>query len=36
VTAGITKKATIICIKGNASKKVTAQNPKCPKGYRQR
>lgn len=27
------KKATIICVKGKLTKKVTAINPKCPKGY---
>ena len=27
------KKTTITCIKGKLTKKVTAVNPKCPKGY---
>jgi hypothetical protein len=27
------KKATINCIKGKTTKKVTAINPKCPVGY---
>ena len=31
-----TKKATIICIKGKITKKVTAVNPKCPKGYKRK
>lgn len=24
---------TIICVKGKLTKKVTGENPKCPKGY---
>lgn len=27
------KKTTITCVKGRATKKITSQNPKCPKGY---
>jgi hypothetical protein len=27
-------KKTIICVKGNKSKKVSGTNPKCPKGYK--
>jgi hypothetical protein len=30
------KKATITCIKGKTSKKVTAVNPKCPTGYKKK
>ena len=30
------KKSTIICTKGKTSKKVTAANPKCPKGYKKK
>lgn len=30
------KKTTITCAKGKLTKKVTAFNPKCPKGYRKR
>ena len=30
------KKKTIICIKGKKSKKVTANNPKCPVGYKKK
>jgi len=29
-------KATITCIKGKASKKVTAVKPKCPSGYKKK
>ncbi len=29
-------KKTIICLKGKASKKVTAENPKCPRGYKKK
>jgi hypothetical protein len=36
VRAALTKKVTIICIKGKTIKKVTAQTPKCPAGYIQR
>ena len=31
-----TKKSTIICSKGTKKKKVVAQNPRCPKGYKKR
>lgn len=30
------KKLTIICVNGNVTKKVTAANPKCPKGFKKR
>ena len=30
------KKKTITCVKGKLTKKVTAVNPKCPKGYKKR
>jgi membrane protein involved in colicin uptake len=30
------KKSTINCFKGNLTKKVTAVNPKCPKGYKKK
>ena len=30
------KKATITCVKGKTSKKVTAINPKCPTGYKKK
>ena len=30
------KKKTITCIKGKLTKKVTAKNPKCPKGYKKK
>ena len=30
------KKKTITCVKGNLTKKVTAVNPKCPKGYKKK
>jgi hypothetical protein len=30
------KKSTITCIKGKTIKKVTAVNPKCPKGYKKK
>jgi hypothetical protein len=30
------KKTSIICIKGKTSKKVTAVNPSCPKGYKKK
>jgi len=32
--ANANKKLTITCIKGKLSKKITAINPKCPKGYK--
>ena len=31
--AATKKKSTITCFKGKNIKKVTAINPKCPKGY---
>jgi hypothetical protein len=31
-----TKKVTITCIKGKLTKKVSAVNPKCPKGYKKK
>jgi len=33
VKAVATKKTTIVCVKGKSVKKLTAVNPKCPKGY---
>ena len=30
------KKSTIICVKGKATKKVTAASPKCPSGYKKK
>jgi hypothetical protein len=33
-TNTVLKKTTITCIKGKITKKVTAVNPKCPKGYK--
>jgi hypothetical protein len=30
------KKVTITCTKGKLTKKVTAINPKCPKGYKKK
>jgi hypothetical protein len=30
------KKVSIICVKGNISKKVTAVSPKCPTGYKKK
>jgi hypothetical protein len=30
------KKTTITCIKGKTIKKVTAVNPKCPSGYKEK
>jgi hypothetical protein len=30
------KKTTITCVKGKATKKVTAVNPKCPTGYKKK
>ena len=32
----VAKKTSITCIKGKASKKVTAVNPTCPKGYKKK
>ena len=34
VKAVVTKKTTITCVKGKATKKVTAVKPKCPTGYK--
>jgi uncharacterized delta-60 repeat protein len=34
VRAAVTKKSTIVCIKGKLTKKVTAVKPKCPSGYK--
>ncbi len=34
--AAANKKITITCLKGKTVKKVTAVNPKCPKGYKKR
>jgi M6 family metalloprotease-like protein len=34
--AAVAKKITITCIKGKTVKKVTAVNPKCPKGYKKK
>jgi len=34
--AAAAKKITITCIKGKTVKKVTAVNPKCPKGYKKK
>jgi hypothetical protein len=33
---GSSKKTTIECVKGKLTKKVTAVNPKCPKGYKKK
>jgi len=30
------KKSSIICVKGKTTKKVTAVNPICPKGYKKK
>jgi hypothetical protein len=32
--APIATKKTIVCTKGKTNKKVSALNPKCPKGYK--
>jgi len=32
----VIKKSSITCVKGKATKKVTAINPKCPAGYKKR
>jgi hypothetical protein len=32
----VAKKVTITCTKGKTSKKVTAVNPVCPKGYKKK
>jgi len=34
--ANANKKLTITCIKGKLTKKLTATNPKCPKGYKKK
>ena len=34
--APIAKKTTITCVKGKTTKKVTATNPACPKGYKKK
>jgi hypothetical protein len=34
VKAAAAKKTTITCVKGKATKKVTAVKPKCPTGYK--
>ena len=34
--AEVSKKKTITCVKGKLTKKVTAINPKCPKGYKKK
>ena len=34
--AAARKKVTITCVKGKTIKKVTAANPKCPKGYKKK
>ena len=34
--AAVKKKTTITCVKGKTKKKVTAINPKCPKGYKKK
>jgi hypothetical protein len=34
--AAANKKITITCLKGKTVKKVTAVNPKCPKGYKKK
>ena len=35
-TTSIAKKTTITCVKGKTTKKVTATNPACPKGYKKK
>lgn len=35
-TSSATKKVLITCVKGKAVSKVTALNPKCPKGYKKK
>jgi hypothetical protein len=35
-SAAAAKKATITCIKGKVTKKVTAVSPKCPAGYKKK
>jgi hypothetical protein len=32
----VAKKTSITCIKGKTSKKVTANNPTCPKGFKKK
>jgi hypothetical protein len=34
--AAAKKKSTITCVKGKLTKKVTAVNPKCPRGYKEK
>jgi membrane protein involved in colicin uptake len=34
--AALTKRATITCVKGKLTKKVTAMKPKCPPGYKKK
>jgi hypothetical protein len=34
--AELSKKTTITCVKGKITKKITATNPKCPKGYKKK
>ena len=36
IPALVASKKTITCIKGKSTKKVTAVNPKCPKGYKKK
>jgi hypothetical protein len=36
IPALVTAKKTIKCVKGKKTKKVTATNPKCPKGYKKK
>ena len=37
ITTGTTaKKATITCVKGKTTKKVTGVSPKCPSGYKKK
>ena len=35
-TPVVAKKISIVCVKGNTTKKVTAVNPKCPTGYKKK
>jgi len=35
-TATSKKNATITCVKGSSTKKVTAVKPVCPKGYKKK
>jgi hypothetical protein len=34
--AAAAKKSTITCTKGKVSKKISAINPKCPRGYKKK